>query len=100
MKQSELIDCIVAANHNAAQSLNKSHAAALLGRLAVVITAALADGDEVTLPHLGKFTIKERAARQGRNPATGEAITIPAGRAVVFKPVKALKDAVGWRNDA
>ena len=47
-----------------------------------------------TLPGLGKLVLKNRAARMGRNPKTGEAISIPAKRVVKFRVAKAAKDAI------
>jgi len=58
------------------------------------ITNALSRGEAVTLPGFGGFKISERAAREGRNPRTGEAIKIAASRAVVFKAGISLKSAV------
>jgi DNA-binding protein HU-beta len=58
------------------------------------VQAALGHGDKVSLPGVGQFEVAERAARQGRNPQTGEPIAIPASKAVKFKAGKALKDAV------
>lgn len=58
------------------------------------ITKTLADGGQVTLPGVGKLSVKKRAARKGRNAATGESIQIPAKNAVAFKAVKRLKMAV------
>jgi len=54
----------------------------------------LGEGDKISLPGVGQFEVAERAARQGRNPQTGETIDIPASKAVRFKAGKALKDAV------
>lgn len=54
----------------------------------------LSEGNDVSVPDIGKFSIKERAEREGRNPITGEAIVIPAKKAVTFKVSKVLKDAV------
>ena len=59
-----------------------------------VITAALAENDKVQLVGFGSFEVKSRAARIGRNPKTKEAIEIPASKAPVFKPSKALKDTL------
>lgn len=59
-----------------------------------VISDALARGESISIPDFGKFEVKARAERKGRNPATGEQITIPAGKAVTFKPSKTLKDAL------
>lgn len=59
-----------------------------------VVSSALAEGDKVQLVGFGGFEVKERAARIGRNPRTKESIQIPASKTPVFKPGKALKDAV------
>ena len=56
------------------------------------IISALEDNEQVQLVGFGSFEVKERAARIGRNPKTKEAIEIPASKAPVFKPSKALKD--------
>ncbi len=58
------------------------------------ITAALAEGDKVQLTGFGSFEVKERAARMGRNPRTGEMSEIAATRVPGFKAGKALKDSV------
>ena len=58
------------------------------------ITEALAAGEKVQLVGFGAFEVKERNARVGRNPKTKETIEIPASRAPVFKPSKALKDSL------
>ena len=59
-----------------------------------VAAAELLAGGEVSLPGLGKLKVKETNARTGRNPRTGEAIEIPAGRKVVFSPGKDFKEAL------
>ena len=58
------------------------------------ISEALIEGEKVQLVGFGSFEVKRRAERLGRNPQTKEAIKIPASKAPVFKPGKALKDAV------
>jgi DNA-binding protein HU-beta len=58
------------------------------------VQTALGKGDKISLPGVGQFEIAERAARQGRNPQTGETIAIPASKAVKFKAGKALKDTI------
>ena len=89
MNKSELIDAI-------AESADISRAAAGRAIDAVVdsVTGALKDGDQVTLIGFGTFSVKERAARTGRNPQTGEEIQIAAAKIPSFKAGKALKDAV------
>ena len=58
------------------------------------ISERLADGDRIQVPGFGSFSISERAAREGRNPATGATIQIPASKNVRFKAGKDLKDRV------
>ncbi|WP_142848499.1 HU family DNA-binding protein [Telmatospirillum sp. J64-1] len=58
------------------------------------ITDALKKGEEVRLVGFGTFNVAERAASEGRNPRTGEKITIPASKQPKFKPGKGLKDSV------
>lgn len=58
------------------------------------ITNSLKNGQEVAIVGFGTFSVANRAARTGRNPQTGEPITIKASRVPRFKPGKALKDAV------
>ena len=59
-----------------------------------VITAAMADGDKVSLVVFGNFEVRERDASEGKNPQTGEKIKIDACKVPAFKAGKALKDAV------
>lgn len=58
------------------------------------ITEALKDGDKVQLIGFGNFEVRERSARKGRNPQTGEEIEIAASKVPAFKPGKALKDGI------
>ena len=74
--------------------LSKADAAAVVDACFNAITGALARGETVKLPGFGTFEVRERAARQGRNPKTGETINIPAGKSPGFKSGKGLKDAI------
>ena len=56
------------------------------------IAGAAAKGEEVSIAGFGKFAVKDRPERQGRNPSTGEAMTIAASKKVSFTPAKGLKD--------
>lgn len=58
------------------------------------ITSSLVNGDKVSIAGFGSFEIVERAAREGKNPRTGEPLQIPASKAPKFKASKNLKDAV------
>ena len=59
-----------------------------------VVTAVVSKGEPVAIPGFAKFVKVDRAARMGRNPATGEAIKIPAKKVVKFRVAKAVKDAI------
>lgn len=74
--------------------LSKKDSEAVINAMLDVLSEALAAGDKIQLVGFGAFEVKERAERIGRNPKTKEAITIPASAVPVFKPGKALKDAV------
>lgn len=71
--------------------LSKKDAEAALNAFNEVVAQALVDGDEVPLQGLGKFEVRERAARKGINPATKEQIDIPATRVPAFKASTSLK---------
>lgn len=58
------------------------------------ISEALQSGDKVQLVGFGNFEVRERSARKGRNPQTGEEIDIPASKVPAFKPGKALRDGI------
>jgi DNA-binding protein HU-beta len=60
-----------------------------------VVAVELDGGRKVTVPGFGTFATRKRGARQGRNPATGKKLTIPARRYASFKPGKTLKEKVG-----
>ena len=76
-------------------NITQKQAAAALTALTGTITEALKAGEKVAIPSMGTFEVKDRAARQGRNPATGETMTFAAKKVPAFKAAKALKDAVG-----
>ena len=72
----------------------KVKAAKVLESIMNGITKALKKGDKVSLVGFGTFSVAKRAAREGRNPATGQKIKIPAANVPKFKPGKKLRDAV------
>lgn len=78
----------------AGANVPKAEADRVIATAANTLTGAMRSGDSVNIPGLGIFTSKMRDAHPGKNPATGEAITIPAKRVAVFKPAKQLKDAL------
>ncbi len=89
MNKSELIDAV----SNAAE-LSKSDAARAVDGVIASVTQALRSGDQVTVVGFGTFLVRQRNARLGRNPRTGETIQIKASKVPAFKAGKALKDAV------
>jgi DNA-binding protein HU-beta len=72
----------------------KKHAEAVLGDLVALTTRHLKRGDKIRLTGLGILQVRKRAARMGRNPATGEAIKIKASKKIAFRAAKELKEAV------
>ncbi|MFV0276210.1 MAG: HU family DNA-binding protein [Parahaliea sp.] len=89
MNKTELIDAIATT-----ADLSKADAGRALDAVVDSITGALAKGDPVSLVGFGTFAVKHRAAREGRNPQTGNTIQIAATNVPGFKAGKALKDAV------
>ena len=93
MTKAELVSKIAAA-----ASTSKASANRMLDALTDEITKLLAKGDKITLPGLGTFSVAKRARRKGRNPQTGEVITIPASKVPKFRPAANLKDAVNRKR--
>ena len=76
------------------QELSKKQSEAILTDLVDRITKHLKKGDRIRMVGLGILQVRKRAARMGRNPATGEAIQIKASKKVAFRAAKELKEAV------
>lgn len=89
MNKSELVSQVAEACN-----LTKKDAAEAVDAVFDAITASLQAGKKVQLIGFGNFEVRERAARKGRNPQTGEEIQIKASKVPAFKPGKALKEAV------
>jgi len=77
-----------------ATGMKKSDAGNTVDAVFAAITEALGNREQVAIAGFGTFAVKTRAARMGRNPRTGEQISIPEGAACVFRPGKRVKDAV------
>jgi len=89
VNKSELIDAVAAS-----ADIPKAQAGRALDAVLESVTSTLAKGEQVVLVGFGTFSVKDRAARTGRNPQTGDPIDIPAATIPSFKAGKALKDAV------
>lgn len=89
MNKSELIDAMAVS-----ADISKVAAGRALDGFLQAVTDALKAGDQVALVGFGTFMLKERAARRGRNPQTGDTIEIPESKTPAFKAGKTLKDAV------
>jgi DNA-binding protein HU-beta len=74
--------------------ITKALAEKALNSFVSAVTDALGKGDKITLVGFGTFDVAKRSQREGRNPRTGQAITIPASKVVRFKAGNKLKDAV------
>ncbi|MBV1914080.1 MAG: HU family DNA-binding protein [Pseudomonadales bacterium] len=89
MNKSDLIDAVAES-----ADLSKASAGRAVDAFVEAVTGALKEGDQVALVGFGTFSVKERAARTGRNPQTGKPIEIKAATIPSFKAGKGLKDAV------
>ncbi|MCE2459404.1 MAG: HU family DNA-binding protein [Pseudomonadales bacterium] len=89
MNKSELTDAIADE-----ADISKASAARALDAALNAIQGSLQNGEPVALVGFGTFSVRERGARTGRNPRTGEEIEIAAAKLPAFKPGKALKDAL------
>jgi DNA-binding protein HU-beta len=89
MNKAELIEAMAES-----ADISKAAAGRALDGMVEAITKAMKEGDTLSLVGFGTFSVKERAAREGRNPQTGETIQIKASRIPSFKAGKALKDAI------
>ena len=89
MNKNDLIDAIATD-----ADLSKASAGRALDAALTAVISSLSKGDSVSLVGFGTFSVKARAARQGRNPRTGDAIQIAASNTPGFKAGKALRDAV------
>jgi DNA-binding protein HU-beta len=89
MTKEELIEKVAST-----AGLSKADASRVLNTIMDSIKAALKKGQKVTMVGFGSFSVSKRKARKGRNPRTGEAIKIPAGKVPRFSAGKSLKDAV------
>ncbi|MBK5958917.1 DNA-binding protein [Rhodoplanes elegans] len=80
----------IAGNHE----LAKKQSEAILSDMIGLVTKHLKKGDRIRISGLGILQVKKRAARMGRNPATGEQIKIKASKKIAFRAAKELKDAI------
>lgn len=91
MTKAELIDAVQARFEG---KLSKKDTAQLVQAVFETVQEAVRNDGRFGYPGFGTFTVRQRAERQGRNPATKEPITIPASKSVGFKPAPAFKDMV------
>lgn len=77
-----------------AHEVSKTDARAMIDTVFECIASAAKAGDEVALPGFGKFKVRERKAREARNPQTGATVKVPAQKKLAFLPAKALKDSM------
>ena len=89
MNKSELVNSVAEG-----ADISKAAAARAVDAMVSAVSGALGKGEQVTIIGFGTFSIRERAARQGRNPQTGKPMQIAASKSVGFKAGKQLKDAV------
>lgn len=92
MTKPEFINRIATANN-----MTKKDATIAIDAVIDGIKSALSEGEKIQLIGFGTFEVSERAAREGRNPQTGDTVIIPSCKVPKFKPGKALKDYVNQR---
>jgi len=90
MKKPQLVEALM----KAAEIEKKSQATAIVEAVFDIIAKTMGRGEEVAIPGFGTFRVAKRAAREGRNPMTGEKIQIAASVKPKFRAAKALKEAV------
>ncbi len=89
MNKTELVEAVAQA-----ADLPKAAVSKALDAMTVAVSKALKEGDSVVITGFGTFSVRERPARTGHNPKTGEPMEIAASKAPVFKAGKTLKDAI------
>lgn len=94
MTKAELVEQMAKASE-----LNKKDAEKALTAFVNVVTERLSKGEEVLLVGFGSFVVRNRNARQGHNPKTGEKVHVPASRVPGFRPGKFLRDAVNIKAE-
>jgi DNA-binding protein HU-beta len=89
MNKTDLVNAVVEKT-----GMTKKDTEQVINEMLQAITGALANGDKVQLHGFGNFEVRDRAARKGRNPQTGEEMDIPASKAPAFKPSQAFKNII------
>jgi DNA-binding protein HU-beta len=93
-KQTTISTKQLAATLAESNEMPKKQSEALLAELVTLLTKHLKKGDRIRLNGLGVLVVRKRAARMGRNPATGEPVQIKASKKVAFRAAKELKDTI------
>ncbi len=91
MTKAELIEIV----HGKTEGKNKKETTEIVDAVFEALAEAIRASERFSYPGFGTFTVKERAARDGRNPRTGDSIKIPASKTVSFKPAPKFKDSLG-----
>ena len=94
MNKADLANKVWEHHSKKGMDVSKKHAEEVVDLVFDTIAAVLKSGDEVSVAGFGTFAVKDRKAREARNPRTGEAVKVPAMKVPKFRAAKALKDAV------
>lgn len=89
MNKQDIVEAI-----HARFGFSKRETAAIVDKALELLKTALAEGDSVMISSFGKFSVREKKAHKGRNPKTGETITLPARKVVTFKTSRVLKERI------
>lgn len=95
MTKADLVDALASESE-----LSKRSASHIVELILSELTGALRKGERVALPPFGSFVVRQRRARDGRNPLSGETIKIPARKVAAFVPARGLKEAVSGTRSA
>ena len=89
MNKKDIVEAI-----HAKVGFSKRETAAIVNKALELLKTALTEGDSVMISSFGKFSVREKKAHKGRNPKTGETITLPARKVVTFKVSRVLKERI------
>jgi len=92
MTKQELIETVI--NAQDGDTLGKKEVESIIAQTFLAIAQSIKKTGRFSYPNFGTFTVSERAARQGRNPQTGESLEIKASKSVKFKPAPSLKEGL------
>lgn len=95
MTKADFIDAVYAQAEAGGYALTKKQASEMVDAVFASLADSIRKDERFSYPGFGTFSVRERSAREGRNPQTGETIQIPASKSVGFKPAPKFKESLG-----